>query len=110
MNERYLPTEAKTVEHDGYRVRIEIRLSDEMPSMPDYTFMQLQEWRNGEWWFVDVDYTATKAGVELATEHMLSHWDDKRSIEGWIAEQFYHPDMLSAVTTAARAKIAELTA
>ena len=103
-----------TLEHDGFTVHIAVtRDEDASPFDADcYTPADIAAWRRDEWIFVTYTYTATRHGVELGrTSIGGSHWDfpgTESSIGAWIAENYYHPDLLAEAAEEARATLAQL--
>lgn len=105
--------ESKTLEHEGFTIRIDVEPDfDTTPDWYDcYDEGQIEAWRRGEWIFVGYVYTALKNGVELAEESIWgTEYSDERGMDEWIAEDYYHPDLLSQVAESGREKIKELTA
>lgn len=107
--------ESKTIEHEGFSVRIDVVPdSDSTPFDADcYSGSDIQAWRDGEWIYVGFIYTATREGVELGSASIWgTEWDFPGgsivSIESWMAENCYHPDLLDGALTEARATLARL--
>lgn len=108
--------ETKTIQHDGFTIRIDVEQdADYTPHDADcFSPEDIQAWENDEWHFVGYVYTAMKNGVELGSASIWgSPWgygDESSSIDSWIKENYYHPDLLNEATTEARATLAQLTA
>ena len=108
--------ESKVIEHDGFTVTITVVPdSDSSPFDADcYSAADIDAWRRDEWFYVGYVYTASRAGVALGEASIWgSEWDFPgmdSSIDSWIAENCYHPDLLEECVKSARATLAALTA
>lgn len=108
--------ETTTIEHDGFTVRIDVVPdSDATPFDADcYSAEDIDAWRNDEWFYVGYVYTAYCEGIELGSASIWgSEWDfpgTDSSIDAWITEDYYHPDLLNECTTEARDAIDRLAA
>lgn len=107
--------ESKTIEHDGFTIRIDVvQDSDYKPHDAEcFTAEDIEAWNNDEWFFVGYVYTATKNGIELGEASIWGNpWDfpgGESSIDAWIAEDYYHADLIRKAVTEARASIAKLS-
>ena len=109
--------ESKTIEHDGFTVTIKmVEDTDSTPfDFECYDESDIKAWRNDEWRYVGFVYTAIREGVELG---LSSIWgteldfpgDKMDGIEAWIAENYYHPDLMAEAINDARATLKRLTA
>src|SRR6516225_4657969 len=106
----------KTIQHNGFDIRIDVLpYSDSTPYDADcYDDADIEAWRNDEWFYVGYIYTATLDGIELGSASIWgSEWDFPGgidSIDGWIAENYYHSDLLAEATDEARATLTKLAA
>lgn len=108
--------ESKTLPHGRFTIRIDV-VPDSVATPFDadcYSDADIERWKNDEWHYVGIVYTAMIDGIELGessiwgTEYDLV--DSPDFISDWIAEDYYHPDLLSEAISEARAAIASLTA
>ena len=109
--------ESKTIKHDGFTITIEmVEDTDTTPfEFECYGESDIEAWRNDEWRYVGFVYTAIREGVRLGTS---SIWGTELDFPGgkmdgigsWIAEDFYHPGLVSDAIDDARATLKRLTA
>ena len=107
--------ESKTIEHDGFTVTIEmVEDADTTPFDSDcYCESDIEAWRNDEWRYVGFVYTASLEGVVLGE---ASIWGTELDfpggkmdgIDAWIAEDYYHPELVSEAIEDARAMLKRL--
>lgn len=108
--------DSKTFEHDGFDVTIYVVPdADSSPFDAEcYSQSDVQAWRDDEWFYVGFVYVASRDGIELGSASIWgTEWDfpgaNDSSIDAWIAEDYYHPDLLKEAVTEARAEIVRLT-
>lgn len=107
--------DSKTIEHDGFTVTIHmVPDSDSTPFDADcYSASDIAAWRNDEWQYVGFIYSASRNGVQLGE---ASIWGTELDfpggtidgIDAWIAENYYHPDLLAECADDARATLSTL--
>ena len=109
--------ESKTIEHDGFTVTIKmVEDTDSTPfDFECYDESDIKAWRNDEWRYVGFVYTTSREGVELGSSSIWGTELDLPGgkidgIEAWIAENFYHPELVSEAIEDARATLKRLTA
>ena len=109
--------ERKTIQHDGFTVTVEmVEDTDTTPfDFECYDESDIEAWRNEAWRYVGFVYTARREGVALGEASIwgteLDFPGDKMDgIDAWIAEDFYHPDLMSEAIDDARSTIKRLTA
>lgn len=109
--------ETHTIERDGFTIRIDVRPDEDSTPFDSecYTPAQIAAWRRDKWFYVGYVYTATLEGVELGTASIWgTEWDilagegKWSSIDAWIAENYYHPDLMAECIDDARATLARL--
>ena len=109
--------ESKTIERDGFTVTIEmVEDTDSTPFDSEcYDESDIEAWRNDEWQYVGFVYTASREGVDLGE---ASIWGTELDFPGgkmdgldsWIAEDYYHPDLVAEAISDARATLKRLAA
>lgn len=89
--------ETLSIEHDGFTVVISTEYDDDAEAVDGY---------DGE--FISFEYRAMKAGIELGTAYIGG--SGEQTIAEWIAEDFYHPDLLKECVQEARDNITAINA
>lgn len=111
----YDAIETHTFEQDGFDIAIYVVPDpDSNPFDADcYGDADIESWRNDEWHYVGFVYVARKAGVELGSASIwATEWGypggNMESIDDWIREDCYHPDLTAEAIADARATLARL--
>ena len=109
--------ESKTIKHDGFTVTIEmVEDADTTPFEFDCDDeSDIEAWRNDEWRYVGFVYTASLEGVDLGEASIWAIELDlpggkMDGIDAWIAEDYYHPDLMAEAIDDARATLKRITA
>lgn len=106
--------ETHTFEQDGFDITIYVVPDpDSNPFDADcYGDADIESWRNDGWYYVGFVYVARKAGIELGSASIWgTEWDYPDgigSIDDWIREDYYHPDLAREAIADARVAIARL--